>query len=310
MQHVKTAALLLAVLRLHQNQFGIIPGYNRCGQIVVAGKWLMTQDLHSQSYHLVALSRIKHGSLQHSLSYQLKSAMLTCQTVYTHKTTFVLQAMLTGYFIGTISHAVVLRKHIIEVLCLGQYSFHHLRTALLLPVARLGSHNLQIGVGIQSINKTAMAVDGRRRIVKTTYLYDTSFSFQALGDIIANQFTQQIVVTTDKSSILLRLRLTVDKNHRNALLLCSFEGRRNGIHLIGRNDEQTDTLVDKVIDLRQLTVIVVIGRSQTHLYRVVEILGCLQLAVQFLSPSIHRALRNADNILLGLVATRAKKQAA
>ena len=154
-----------------------------------------------------------------------------------------------------------------------------------------------------------MAVDGRRRIFKTTYLYYTSLSIQALGDIIANQFTQQIVVTTDKSSILLRLRLTVDKNHRNALLLCSFEGRRNGIHLIGRNDEQTDTLVDKVIDLRQLTGIVIIGRSQTHLYRVVEILGCLQLAVQFLSPSIHRALRNADNILLGLVATRAKKQA-
>ena len=47
-----------------------------------------------------------------------------------------------------------------------------------------------------------------------------------------------------------------------------------------------------------------------HSYRVVEILGCLQLAVQFFSPSIHRALRNADNILLGLVATRAKKQAA
>ena len=111
-----------------------------------------------------------------------------------------------------------------------------------------------------------MAVDGRRRIIKTTYLNDTSLSIQALGDIIANQFTQQIVVTTDKSCILLRLRLTVDKNHRNALLLCSFEGRRNGIHLIGRNDEQTDTLVDKVIDLRQLTVIVVIGRSQTHLY--------------------------------------------
>ncbi|CDC25892.1 unknown [Prevotella sp. CAG:386] len=111
-----------------------------------------------------------------------------------------------------------------------------------------------------------MAVDGRRRIVKTTYLYYTSLSIQALSDIIANQFTQQIVVTTDKSSILLRLRLTIDKNHRNALLLCSFEGRRNSIHLIGRNDEQTDTLVDKVIDLRQLTVIIVIGRSQTHLY--------------------------------------------
>ena len=269
----------------------------------------MTQDLHSQSYHLVALGRVKHGSLQHAFSYQLKSAILACQTVYAHKTTFVLQTMLTGYFIGTISHAVVLCEYIIEVLCLGQHSFHHLRTALLLPVTRFGSHNLQIGIGIQSINKTTMAVDGRRRIIKTTYLKDTSLAIQALGDIIANQFTQQIVVATDKSSILLRLRLTVNKNHRNALLLCSFEGRRNGIHLIGRNDEQTDTLVDKVIDLRQLTVIVIIGRSQTHLYRVVEILGCLQLAVQFLSPSIHRALRNADNILLGLVATRAKKQA-
>ena len=71
--------------------------------------------------------------------------------------------------------------------------------------------------------------------------------------------------------------------------------------LVGSHDEQIHTIVYKLVDLCDLLLAVVVGRSQTHFYGVVEILACFQFAVELVSPDVDAALRNTDDKLAGLL---------
>ena len=61
--------------------------------------------------------------------------------------------------------------------------------------------------------------------------------------------------------------------------------------------------IDKLVNLLILQHIIIVGRSQFHDKRIVEILAHLQFIIQFIAPGIFRTLGYANDILPRLLST-------
>ena len=92
----------------------------------------------------------------------------------------------------------------------------------------------------------------------------------------------------------------VEKDNGNAFLHGFVDNGRDGVRLIGRNDQQVYAFFDELFYLSDLQRVVVIGRSKLQRYLIFRESGRLELLVQLVAPYIFRALRHADDIPLSL----------
>ena len=96
--------------------------------------------------------------------------------------------------------------------------------------------------------------------------------------IVAHSASHFHIIGTYKCGVV-TIRFTVEENYRNPFLHCFVDNRRNGIGLIGRDDEQIDTLTDELLYLLNLPFIVIIGRSKLYCDAIFHVGGRLELLV-------------------------------
>lgn len=69
------------------------------------------------------------------------------------------------------------------------------------------------------------------------------------------------------------------------------------MELVGRDDEQVDVLVDEVIDLSNLLLVIIIGRSKLQGDIVVGIRGREEFLIQLVAPNVLGSLGDGDGIV-------------
>ena len=131
---------------------------------------------------------------------------------------------------------------------------------------------------------------------------------QLLGNKLSHRLADGIVVAPDESRVFIAVSLAVVDDNRNALVVSTIDGRRDGIQLIRSYHQQIHLLVNHLIDLPSLQLAVIIGRSQLDLDGVVEILSHLQFLIKLVSPKIFRALRYANDILRSSLSATPRQQ--
>ena len=148
-----------------------------------------------------------------------------------------------------------------------------------------------------------MALQSRRRSLQTADFNDAPLTLKLLGDKSSHRLTYRIVIAADKCRILIRIGLPVIENHRNTFIVSTLYSLGYSTQLVRRHDKQIDTLIDKLVNLLILQHVIIVGRSQFHDKRIVEILAHLQFIIQFFAPDIFRTLGYANDILLRLLNT-------
>ena len=286
MQGFQITSLTLSIPSLHQGEFGICLGNDGGTQIVIALIRLVLQNLHSQGNHLIALGRIKIGSLEDAVAHQFQAATLGSHSIHTGIFIVALQPHLAGCHVGTPSQSVVVGKDIIKVVRLLQDALHCLDSTFFLPVSTLRCNHLDARIRFDGIHKATMALQGWRRTIQATDFDNTSLAIQLLGDELTHRITDGIVIAADECRIFIRIGLAVIENHRDSLVESTLHSLGDGAQLVRRDDEQINPLIHKLVDLLILQHIIIIRRSQFHNERIIEILTHLQLIVEFIAPDI------------------------
>ena len=131
-----------------------------------------------------------------------------------------------------------------------------------------------------------MTLDGWRRTLQSHDFHDASLAMQLASDVFAHDASHLVVVGTDEGSKLLRAGLTLKDDNGDSFVISPINGWRDGLHLVGGNDEQVDATGHQRVNLFYLAFIAIIGSSKTQLHVVLTI-GChTQLGILFLAPDI------------------------
>lgn len=104
------------------------------------------------------------------------------------------------------------------------------------------------------------------------------------------------IVSTNKSSVFLRLGHPVIKNDRNTFIIGPLNSWSHRLGVAWRDDKQVNAVGDHRIDLRHLPSAVVLSRGKDDINITILVLSDFDFTVGFLSPSIIAALRDTDAI--------------
>ena len=242
------------------------------------------------------------------LTNGLQATTFRRQTVDTHHHHAFISMRTSQGIACALRHFIVVGKHTVDRSHLAQHTVHLRRCLLTQPAGITTVHDPQSGVMRNGIHESSMALDGRRRSVQAFDFNDIAFSFQARGNVIAHHAPDTIIVGTHISGVVSDIGFSVKHHHRYAFFTCSVDRRVDCADLIGRNNEQIHPFVDKSVDLSDLCIIVVAGRSDAQVYVTVIARPYTQLCVQFVTPCVLRALRNAHDIAPLPSATSTKQE--
>ena len=288
-QRRKPFVLRAHLLCLHQHHLRVLVRHQGRLQQVLLVVGLPLQDTHGQLHQQVAARGIDIRGRQHPVHHLLNAAVLCRQRINAHEYHFLLQSALLRSLVGTNRHAVVLSEHAHNVLPLLQHRVHQAVSALLRPVAVARQQAVLVG---KALHETLMALLSRRRALQALYLQHHSAAPLPV-DELSNHAAHLQVVGTHEGRIFLRVRLAVEQNYRNALVVGPVNGRRDGVHLVWRHNQQVHVLVYEMVYLTDLHLVVVVGRCKFQFRVVVEVSAHHQFLVLFLAPDVLAALRDA-----------------
>ena len=160
----------------------------------------------------------------------------------------------------------------------------------LCPVALQCRHQSDIGIGFQRIRKTIVSFDGGRRAFQTHDLHHVALSFQTGGNVFAHHTPHLVIIGTDKGRVFLGIGFPFENNDRDALIVGSVDGGRNGGHLVGGNNQQVDACINQTVNLLYLSFIAVVGCCKAQFHILVEVGTHPEFGILFLAPDIFRAL--------------------
>ena len=109
------------------------------------------------------------------------------------------------------------------------------------------------------------------------------------GHIVTHLTSNFYVVRPDKCRIF-TVSLAVEEDNRNAFLHSFVDNRRNGMGLIGRDNQQIDTVFYELFYLLDLSFIVIVGRSKPHRHTVFHVSGRPKFLIELVTPNVFRAL--------------------
>ena len=81
---------------------------------------------------------------------------------------------------------------------------------------------------------------------------------QSTGDVFTHCVAHLIVVGTDEGSKLLRAGLTLKDDNGDSFVISPINGWRDGLHLVGGNDEQVDATGHQRVNLFYLAFIAIL----------------------------------------------------
>ncbi len=233
---------------------------------------LAFEDVHCKLQQLVAMGGVDVGRLEQRVAHQPDAAVLARQAVDAAKQGQCL-AHLAKCFAGAHCRAVVHAEDQIHLrIVVGvEPLFHDGVGRGLGPVALQGRHHLYAWILRDDACEAVVALNGWRRAFQSHHLHDFSVSVESGDDVFTHQAPHFIVVGAHVGGIFLGTGLSIKHNHRDALVIGSVDGRRDGGHLVGRDNQQVDAALQQAVDLLDLALVAVVGRRKAQLDVVVKI---------------------------------------
>ena len=198
----------------------------------------------------------------------------------------------------SVSHTVVMCEHTVDVGGVREYVVHGMSSARPGPFAVAHTCERDAGISLQGVGETAVAVDGRRRVLQSGYLHHAPPAAKLGGDIMSHGGSYGIVVGSDECGVFCGIGLTVEIYHRYSPVVGSVYRLRHGVNLVRRHHEQVYPAIRQTVYLGYLPPVVVVGGSDAQLYIVEEISAHAQLFVKLVTPYVLAALRHSYDISL------------
>ena len=209
----------------------------------------MLQDVHGQLQQFVASGGIDIGSVEMAVLH-LPNASARCgQRIDADKLGLAARQPTHQHLSRAERHAVVLSENTVNLAVARKDALHCPHSALFRPVTGLAVDEPHARMAAQGVDESAMAVDGWRRLLQTAYLHQVAFLAKDMSDIFTHDAADLIVVGAHESRIVGRFGLAVEEHHWDSFLVGPLDGWSNGVHLIGRDDEQVHAAVDEAVDL-------------------------------------------------------------
>ena len=130
----------------------------------------------------------------------------------------------------------------------------------------------------------------RSRSFQASYFYHISAFRETVLNVMADFFSDFVVVCAYKSGIFFGVYLTVNQYDRNTMVISLFYYRGNGFSFIRRNDKQVYTLIDKRLDIFNLFLVLVIGTRDVNLHIRIEQSFSENFIIHLCAPFIVAAL--------------------
>ena len=297
--------LVRDLMLLHEDHRRIVAVHEGRFQHRLPGVLVPREDIHRQFHHQVAPGRIDVSSRQNAVQDILKPSFR--QGVHAQQRQPV---RLSEGFPGAPGHPVILTEDRIECKPFFHPPRHHASAAFLQPVPVVGSDQFQAGMRRQRLRKALVPLGGRRRLPESLDLHYPALAAQDVGQVIAQDPADPHIVRPDEGGVLVGIDLPVEQDDRNTGIEGFLDGRRDGVALVGRYDQEVHPLGDQRPDLRHLALTVVIRRCQPQLHPVgMGRQG--QFLVQLGAPDIVAALGYTyDKLLLPPGTTGEKKEEA
>ena len=111
-----------------------------------------------------------------------------------------------------------------------------------------------------------------------------------LSGHIVTHLTSNFYVVCPYKGRIFTVGLAVKEDNRNAFLYGFVDNGRNCMGLIGRDDQQIDTVFYELFYLLDLSFVVIVGRSKPHRHTVFHVSGRPKLLIELVTPNVFRAL--------------------
>ena len=133
-------------------------------------------------------------------------------------------------------------------------------TAGFCPVTLQTFNELNARISADTLYETAVTFNGGRRSFESHKLNNITMIVELSGHIVTHLTSNFHVVSPDKCRIF-TVSLAVEEDNRNAFLHSFVDNRRNGMGLIGRDNQQIDTVFYELFYLLDLSFIVIVGQK-------------------------------------------------
>ena len=160
----KPASLLHHLLVLQQQHLGIVFRYQCSLEVIIPMKWLFFQNSHCQLHHHIATSGIDIRCKQLAVVHSFYAPTLAWQRIGSD-ILHVMYACFCHSALRTLCHTVVLPPYNVAILGICNCTFYAFVARFLCPFTKKGTLQLNIRIFAQCLNKTFVAVYGRRRVV-------------------------------------------------------------------------------------------------------------------------------------------------
>ena len=105
-------------------------------------------------------------------------------------------------------------------------------------------------------------------------------------DIFAHHASHLVVVGTDEGGVFLRTGLALKDNDRDALVVGTVDGWRDGGHLVGGNNEQVNARCHKTVNLLDLSLVTIVSYGKSQLHIALQISTHAQFGILLLAPDV------------------------
>ena len=160
----KPASLLHHLLVLQQQHLGIVFRYQCPFEVIIPMKWLFFQNSHCQLHHHIATSGIDIRCKQLAVVHSFYTTALAWQRIGSD-ILHVTYARFCHSALCALCHTVVLPPYNVAVLGICNCALYAFIARFRCPFTRKGAFQLNIRIFAQCLNKTFVAVYGRRRVI-------------------------------------------------------------------------------------------------------------------------------------------------
>ena len=131
-----------------------------------------------------------------------------------------------------------------------------------------------------------------------------------MGDVAAYGVANAVIVGTDVGGIFVGKNLAIHHDDGDATVVSLFHHGRDGLCLVGRDNQQIHPFVQKMADVLYLPFAIVLGGTDNDLQVTIETCLALHLGILLVAPFVIAALGDSDDISGPFGATRNKEKTA
>ena len=161
------------------------------------------------------------------------------------------------------------------------------------PVADNGSHEIS-AVGLEGADKACVAVFCGGGAGQAVDFYCVGAAAEQVARIAGGGAPQGLVVYADVGGVSGGVDIAVENHHGHTGGVYFLDNGSEGSGLVGGDEDDVEVVVDKIADVGNLFVVVVVGGAYLNHGVMMEHYLAVDFVVHFFAPVVLAALRDSD----------------